>query len=41
MQQWLPLTMLVLIALLVGNAPWRKGDPKHEFIFNLLVNVTR
>lgn len=41
MQEWLPLTMLALVALLVGTAPWYKVDPKHEFIFNLLMNVTR
>ncbi len=41
MQQWLSLTMLALVALLVGTAPWRRADPKHEFIFKLLMNVPR
>ncbi len=39
MHDWLPWAMLLVIVLLLGVAPWRKIDPKHEFIFSMLDNI--
>ncbi len=36
MRQWLPWLFLALLVLLLAAAPWRRVDPKHEFMVNLL-----
>jgi hypothetical protein len=39
MRQWLPWAILVVLALVVAVIPWRKPDPKHEFMLYMLRNV--
>ncbi len=39
MRQWLPWAILAVLALLVAVIPWRKPDPKHEFMLYMLRNV--
>lgn len=35
----LPWALLVFIASMIGSAPWRRSDPKHEFIVYMLNNI--
>ncbi len=39
MKQWLPYIFVVILALLLLAAPWRRVDPKHELIIDLLSNL--
>ncbi len=39
MQDALPWAIAAFVAFLIGMAPWRRSDPKHEFIVYMLNNV--
>lgn len=39
MRGWMPWALLAVLIVLVAAAPWRRVDPKHEFIVNLLSNL--
>jgi hypothetical protein len=39
MQDSLPWLILGFVILLIGVAPWRRFDPKHEFTAYMLNNV--
>lgn len=39
MREWPPLVFLIVLVLLVAARPWRKVDPKHEYIVNMLANL--
>ena len=36
MGSWLPWALLVFVAILLMAMPWRRPDPHHEFMLNLL-----
>ena len=36
MGNWLPWALLVFVAILLMAMPWRRPDPHHEFMLNLL-----
>ncbi len=33
---WLPVAILIIVAVLVIAIPWRRPHPNHKFIFDLL-----
>jgi hypothetical protein len=35
MRQSLPLAILAVVAFLLMAMPWRRNDPRHEFMFEL------
>ncbi len=39
MRQWLPWAILVLLGFAVAAVPWRKPDPKDEFVMAMLRNL--
>lgn len=35
MRNYLPLAILVLVALLFAAMPWRRSDPRHDFMLEM------
>jgi hypothetical protein len=36
MGAWLPWALLVFVGILLVAMPWRRPDPKHEFMLKML-----
>ncbi len=39
MRTWLPWMLLAFSALLIAAMPWRRPDPRHQFIFRLISSM--